>query len=118
MNGMTLSAAILTLLLQGQPPGAKGAIPVLPPGTFRQLPAAIVKSLEAWKCSIPQSPDEKTPHNVIHGSFTAAKRTEWAVLCSRGGTSSIMVFRADSAKLVAEIAAEKDEVFLQDVDGR
>src|SRR5215475_1607000 len=118
MNGMILPGLLLTLLLQGRPPGSNGAIPALPPRAFRQLPAALVRTLEARKCSIPQIPDEKTPHNVIHGSFTAAKRTEWAVLCSRGGTSSILVFRADSAKLVAEIAAAKDEVFLQDVDGR
>ena len=40
------------------------------------------------------------------------------MLCSRRGTSSILIFRADTAKLVGEIAAAKDEAFQQDVDGR
>jgi hypothetical protein len=115
---MILSAMLLAFSLQGEPQFIKAPIRRLPPRAFRQLPAAIVESLEARKCSIPQNHYDKTPHNVIRGSFTGAKRNEWAVLCSRRGTSSILVFRADSAKLVAEIAAAKDEVFQQDVDGR
>jgi len=113
MNGMVLSGVLFTLLWQGQPQSIKAPIRRLPPRAFRQLPAAIVESLEARKCSIPQYPYINTPHNVIRGSFTGAKRNEWAVLCSRRGTSSILVFQADSAKLVAEIAPAKDDNFLQ-----
>ncbi len=115
---MILSAILLALLWQDQPQFVKAPIRRLPPKNFRQLPTAIVEGLEARKCLIPQIWHNKTPHNVIRGSFTGAKRDEWAVLCSRRGTSSILVFRADSAKLVAEIAAAKDEAFQQDVDGR
>lgn len=114
---MFLSAIFLVLLLQDRPQFIKSPIRRLPPRTFRQLPTAIVESLEARKCLIPQYPYIKTPHNVIRGSFTGAKLNEWAALCSRKGTSSILVFRADSAKLVAEIAAAKDENYLQDLDG-
>jgi hypothetical protein len=117
MNDMILSEILLALLLQGQQQFIKATIRRLPPRTFRQLPAAIVEELEARKCLIPQYPYIKTPHNVIRGSFTGEKVNEWAALCSRKGTSSIMVFCADSAKLVAETAAAKDENYLQDIDG-
>lgn len=113
MKGLILSATLLTLFWQGQSQFIKAPIRRLPPRNFRQLPTALVESLEARKCLIPQYPYNKTPHNVIRGSFTGAKQKEWAVLCSRRGTSSILIFRADSAKLVAEIAAAKDENFLQ-----
>jgi hypothetical protein len=115
---MILLGMLLALSLQGQTQFIKAPIRKLPPRTFRQLPAAIVEKLEARKCLIPQFPYIKTPHNVIRGSFTGEKLNEWAALCSRKGTSSILVFRADSAKLVAEIAATKDENYLQDIDGQ
>ena len=118
MKCVILSAILLALFWQGQSQFIKAPIRRLPPKTFRQLPAAVVESLEARKCLIPQIWHSKTPHNVIRGPFTGAKRNEWAVLCSRRGTSSIPVFRADSGKLLAEIAPAKDETFQQDVDGR
>src|SRR5262245_5507078 len=93
MNGMILSAPLLALSLQGQPQFVKAPIRRLPPKTFRQLPTAVVESLEARKCLIPQIWHDETPHNVIRGSFTGAKRDEWAVLCSRTRTSSILIFR-------------------------
>jgi hypothetical protein len=117
MNDMILSGILLALLLQGQTQVIKATIRRLPPRTFRQLPATIVEKLVARKCLIPQYPYNKTPHNVIRGSFTSANRNEWAVLCSRRGTSSILVFQTDPAKLVAEIAAAKDENYMQDIDG-
>ena len=109
---MIFTTILFALLWQGQPRLIKASFRTLPPRAFRQLSPAIVQSLEARKCSIPQSPYNKTPQNVIRGSFTGLKRNEWAVLCSRGGTSSILVFRADSAKLVADIAAAKDDLYL------
>lgn len=117
MKGIILSA-ILVLLWQDQSTFAKTQIRRLPPKDFRQLPAAIVESLEARGCLIPQTWRNRTPHNVIRGSFISAQHHDWAVLCSRKGTSSILIFREDSAKLMAEIGAAKDEGFLQDVDGK
>ena len=118
VNEMILPIILFALLWQGQSQFIKAPIRRIPPRNFRQLPPAVVESLETRNCMIPQIWRGKTPHNVIRGSFTGAKQNEWAVLCSRGGTSSILVFRADSAKLVAEIAAAKDEAFQQNVDGR
>jgi hypothetical protein len=113
MKGLMLSTTLVALFWQGQSQFVKAPIRRLPPNAFRQLPVAITEGLEARKCLIPQIWGDKTPHNVIRGSFTGAQRNEWAVLCSRRGTSSILIFRADSAKLIAEIAAAKDENFLQ-----
>ena len=109
---MLLSAILFTLLWQSQP-GPQAPVRRLPPKAFRQLPAAIINSLQARRCLIPQAEAVRTPHNVISGSFTGANQKEWAVLCSRRGSSSILVFQANSAKLVAEIAAAKDDDYLQ-----
>jgi hypothetical protein len=105
---------VIAMSGQDQAQSDKSAIQALQPRDFRELPTAIVGSLEARKCSIPQDPfvKPKTPHNVIRGSFTGAGRNEWAVLCLSGGTSSILVFQADPAKLVAEVAAEKADRYL------
>jgi hypothetical protein len=84
MKGLMLSAILFALFWQGQSHFVKAPIKRLPPRSFHQLPTAVVESLEARKCLIPQYPYIKIPHNVIHGSFTDAKRNEWAVLCSRG----------------------------------
>ena len=44
----------------------------LSPSAFRQLPPAVRRRLEADGCQVPQSPDLKSPHNVISGNFAAA----------------------------------------------
>ena len=113
MKGLMLSVTLFAVLLQGQPRFVKTTFGRLSPRSFRQLPTAVVESLEARKCLIPQYPYTKAPHNVIHGSFTGAKRNEWAVLCSRRGISSILIFSAKPAKLIAEVAPKKDNIFLQ-----
>jgi len=113
MKGLMFSAAFFALFWQGPPQFLKAPIRRLPPRAFHQLPTGVVESLEARKCMVPQYPYNKKPHNIIRGSFTGAKRNEWAVLCSRRGTSSILVFRADPAKLVAVVAPAKDDSYLQ-----
>lgn len=119
MDGMILSALLFLSSPQGQPQFTKAVVRRLSPRDFRLLPAAVVESLEARKCLIPQYHHDKTPHNVIRGSFTGAKQKEWAVLCSRRGSSSILIFQADTVKLVAKIADAEDDNYLQaDVDGK
>lgn len=93
----------------------------LPPSAFKQLPANIVRSLQRRGCTIPQyvpnfvpkgSPEYthyNKPHNVIKGAFAKPGQTDWAVLCSRHGISSILVFWHGSTNAVAEIAARPDD---------
>jgi hypothetical protein len=87
----------------------------LSPNTFNELPAAIIGELNQRRCTIPQSDGSPKPHNVIKGSFTGKGKIDWAVLCSHGGKSNILVFKAQSNKGVLELAAGPDNNWLQQV---
>lgn len=80
----------------------------LQPRDFPHLPPVIIRSLESRKCLIAQSGLKATPENVIRGSFKLSAQQDWAVLCSRNGTSSVLIFWGGSAKSVSEIAATKE----------
>jgi hypothetical protein len=58
---------------------------------------------------------QKIPHNVIRGVFAKPGQTDWAVLCSVNGASSILVFFSGSTTSVAEIAKMEDRIFLQGI---
>jgi hypothetical protein len=92
-------------------------IPRLAPSVFKEVAASIRRELERRGCRIPQSFATKTPHNVIRGRFTAANRQDVAALCSKSGSSSILVFRGGSTTDVAELAKEEDRGRLQTIDG-
>lgn len=92
----------------------------LPPSGFPQLPRAVQAALEKRRCTIPQSFYPKRPHNVVSGSFARPGQRDWAVLCSVGGRSTILVFWAGGATPApAELAPTDDAVFLQGIgDGQ
>ena len=87
----------------------------LPPAAFSRLPKNIVQYLQGRGCTIPQTYLSREPHNVISGEFARRGQTDWAVLCSRNGISSILVFWRGSTKSVSEIAKAPDTGFLQTV---
>jgi hypothetical protein len=87
----------------------------LPPAAFSQLPKNIVRYLQGRGCTIPQTYLSSEPHNVISGEFARRGQTDWAVLCSRSGESSILVFLRGSTKYVSEIAKAPDRGYLQTV---
>ena len=87
----------------------------LPPAAFSRLPKNIVLYLQGRGCTVPQTYLSREPHNVISGEFARRGQTDWAVLCSRGRESSIMVFWRGSAKSVSEIAKAADNSFLQTI---
>jgi hypothetical protein len=87
----------------------------LAPSVFVNLPAAIRAELERRGCTIPQPFGTTSPANVVKGRFTSPGRIDWAVLCSRDRTSSILVFRAGSATAVVDLASEPDQGSLQGV---
>lgn len=89
----------------------------LAPSEFRQLPENIVRALQARWCTIPQSFIIAKPHNVISGEFSKRGQTDWAILCSRAGVSSILVFWGGSDTSVAEISRAPDRDYLQVIDG-
>ena len=88
----------------------------LKPSAFSRLPKTIVSFLEKRNCTVPQTFNDSTPHNVIRGQFARRGQFDWAVLCSRNRVSSILVFWNGSTKSVAEIASEDDKDYLQKID--
>ena len=115
--GVTLSLVLLVLAFTpcfGQTPGnpppeSKYAIVRLPPTTFSELPKNLVTELKRRGCTVPQTfpPDQRS--NVIRGSFAKAGQTDWAVLCSMKGFTSLLVFWNDSAANSVELGKNPDD---------
>jgi hypothetical protein len=102
------------------------ALPLLPsdiepritrlrPAAFRQLPENLVLELQRRNCTIPQPALTEKPANVIKGHFARPDQTDWAVLCSVKGVSSIVVFWNGSETNPALIEAVPDRKFLQGI---
>lgn len=85
----------------------------LPPSAFTELPKQFAEELEQLGCTIPQSAYTGERGNVIHGNFAARGQEDWAVLCSRGGTSVILVFWGGPAQCARELALAEDKSYLQ-----
>jgi hypothetical protein len=67
----------------------------LPVSSFPELPAAIQELLNRRGCLIPQTYAAHHPENVVHASLERAGSSDWAVLCSAGGTVSLLIFFTD-----------------------
>lgn len=116
-----ISATIAVLLLflcvansretQERLRAAAQGIERLPPTSFPQLPRNIVRRLQARSCTIPQTDLEPRPNNVISGKFARKGKTGWAVLCSKGGVSSILVFWDRATESPAELAKYSDDAY-------
>ena len=92
---------------------AEPMIRQLPPSAFPDLPAKLRKRLQDRSCTIPQVFGISEPHNVIRGQFTRKGQTDWAVLCSKDGKSSILVFWGKPTRCPSELALAEDNGFLQ-----
>jgi hypothetical protein len=88
----------------------------LPATAFPDLPGDVARELQRRGCRIPQTPYTKKPHNVIKGEFTKRGQTDWAVLCSVKGISTILVFWNGSAANPAAAAPMQDRNFLQTIN--
>ena len=87
----------------------------LPPAAFSELPSNIVRDLQRRGCAIPQTAFMKQRHNVVKGEFAKPGQTDWAVLCSVRGRSSILVFWNGSESNPAAIASIDDRNCLQGI---
>lgn len=87
----------------------------LPPTAFPELPGNVVRELQRRGCTIPQEAYTKKPHNVIKGEFAKPGQTDWAVLCSVSGVSTILVFWNGSERNPASIAQMEDRNYLQGI---
>lgn len=68
------------------------SIRLLPVSSFPQLPSAVVQQLSQMGCMIPQTYEAHGPENVVSGSFEKQGSSDWAVLCSVKGTTTLYVF--------------------------
>lgn len=79
-----------------------------------ELPASVAAVLHDRSCTIPQPSQEAHVRNVIRGKFFRKGQRGWAVLCSSGGKSSILVFRDSHDSSPDEIAESADHRFIID----
>jgi hypothetical protein len=105
---LLVCAAVLAPAFQGESPIVR-----LPPSAFPELPVVVRAELERRGCTIPQLKKGAALSNVIHGQFAVRGRTDWAVLCSVQGSSSILVFQKGAERNPASLSEENDFGCLQ-----
>lgn len=85
----------------------------LPVSSFPDLPAGIAAQLTERDCLIPQTYEAHQPENVVHASLERAGSSDWAVLCSNGGTVSLMVFFESAPAQPAVLVRQPETLRLQ-----
>lgn len=77
------------------------------------MPENIVKYLEEMNCLLPQPSYKKDSRGgAFQIQFAAPGQNDWAVLCSRNGSSSILIFWKSSTEKVSEFAKYPDKDFI------
>jgi len=91
----------------------------LPASSFPDLPAAVRAELDSRGCIIPQTYEAHRPENVIHASLERPGTSDWAVLCSLNGTTSLLVFfgSAPTQPFVLASAPETEQLQLNTATG-
>lgn len=82
----------------------------LSPTAFPELPKEVVRELQRRGCTVPQSYPLTERSNVIRGEFARPGQTDWAVVCSAKGISSVLVFWSGTDK-VAEIGPKAEDKY-------
>src|SRR5271167_4929087 len=75
---------------------------------YPELPSGVAAVLQSRHCTIPQPNKDGPARNVIKGEFLRKGLKGWAVLCSSGSKSSILVFRNNNDSSPDEIAESPD----------
>jgi hypothetical protein len=91
----------------------------LPVSSFPELPAGVAELLDRRGCLIPQTYEAHHPENVVHASLERAGSSDWAVLCSQGGTVSLLVYfsSAPAKVMVLATASETGRLQIHDPSG-
>lgn len=102
------------------PVSKESAIRRVRPADVKELPAEFVEKLNARGCMIPQFDSGEDaagvgaePNNVIHGEFTRHGQGDWAVLCSNGKTSTIVILWGAATGCPASLARLDDAHYLK-----
>jgi hypothetical protein len=95
--GQSDSAAATEQIESGRVRMASGVevvyrIRLLPLASFPALPPVVAEQLQQRKCMIPQTYEAKAPENVVHASLESKGSSDWAVLCSVNGATTLYVF--------------------------
>jgi len=84
------------------------------------LPPEFVEKLNTRGCTIPQFDSGGSteaaaamPTNVIEGEFAKRGQKDWAVLCSNGKTSTIVIFWSKPTSCSSQLARLDDPHFMQ-----
>lgn len=86
---------------------------LVPPSSFPRLPDPIKKELTKRGCMIPQLSNSKKLHNFVQGEFARKSQKDWAVLCSKGGVSTIHIFWEKPTACSDKISSAKDRSYFQ-----
>jgi hypothetical protein len=70
----------------------------LTPADFPALSRSVRHGIASQGCEIPQSSSEATPHNIIRGQFAHTGQYDWAVVCSKNKSSTVLVFWGGQAR--------------------
>jgi len=62
---------------------------------------------------IPQAHDVATPNNLIFGGFAAKGQRDWAALCSRNGSSAVVVLWGGKSRCDSVLAEADDSLSMQ-----
>jgi hypothetical protein len=84
------------------------------PSSFRNVPNDVMKWLQKQKCLIPQVQEVPTPNNLISGEFAAKGQKDWAALCSRNSSSTIVVLWGGKSRCDGVLAESADSLSMQD----
>jgi len=87
-------------------------IRLLPVASFPDLPPAIGAQLRSRGCMIPQTFEAQAPENVVQGAFRAKGSSDWAVLCSATGTTTLYVFFAGQFDDPVALRSQPDTAWL------
>jgi hypothetical protein len=101
---MALPAACLLAAAENPKPVSADGVNWLAPSAFPGLPPSIVADLESRGCTVPQTYISPEPNNVIRGQFYRPGQHDWAVLCSKSGSSTILVYPTGSPSDVEALA--------------
>jgi len=88
----------------------------LPLNAFPDLPDAIAGQLNQRHCLIPQSYQAHHPENVVHASLERAGSSDWALLCSANGQTSLLVFFGSTPGRAAVLTTTPERQRLQTHD--
>jgi hypothetical protein len=85
----------------------------LPVSSFPELPAQIADVLNQRGCTIPQTYEAHRPENVLHASLEKSGASDWAVLCSARGITSLLVFFDGAPQKPTVLASAPEKSRLQ-----